>query len=74
VDALVKLGDQLYLEEQLNAAVATWEAALGLKPGDEEIVARIDRAKNVLVKLDELRREQNSEPSSEQPAGADAPP
>jgi tetratricopeptide (TPR) repeat protein len=74
VDALVKLGDQLYLEEQLNAAVATWEAALALKPGDEEIVARIDRAKNVLVKLDELRREQNSEPSSEQPAGADAPP
>ena len=74
VDALVKLGDQLYLEEQLNAAVATWEAALGLKPGDEEIVARIERAKNVLVKLDELRREQNSEPSSEKPAGADAPP
>ncbi len=74
VDALVKLGDQLYLEEQLNAAVATWEAALGFKPGDEEIVARIERAKSVLVRLDELRREQNGEPSGEQPAGADAAP
>jgi tetratricopeptide (TPR) repeat protein len=59
VQALVKLGDQLYLEEQLDAAVATWEAALGFKPGDEEIVARIERAKNVLGKLDELRRQQN---------------
>ena len=65
VDALVKLGDQLYLEEQLDAAVATWEAALGLKPGDEEIVSRIERAKSVLGKLDELRRQQNGGSSSE---------
>lgn len=58
VDALVKLGDHLYLEEQLDAAVATWQAALTLMPGDEEIAARIERAKTVLTRLEALRREQ----------------
>lgn len=60
VEALIKLGDHLYLDEQLDAAVATWQAALTLKPGDEEILARIERAKTVLKRLDALRRQQNS--------------
>ncbi|MCB1785366.1 MAG: hypothetical protein H6953_09975 [Chromatiaceae bacterium] len=60
VEALIKLGDHLYLDEQLDAAVATWQAALSLKPGDEEITARIERAKTVLNRLDALRRQQNS--------------
>lgn len=60
VEALVKLGDHLYLDEQLNAAVATWQAALNLKPDDEDIAARIERAKNVLSRLDELRKQQNT--------------
>lgn len=60
VEALVKLGDHLYLDEQLDAAVATWQAALTLKPDDEAILARIDRAKTVLNRLDALRRQQNS--------------
>ncbi len=59
IEALVKRGDQLYLDEQLDAAVATWRAALNLRPHDEEIRARIERAQTVLSKLDELRREQN---------------
>ena len=63
VEALVKLGDHLYLDEQLDAAVATWQAALTLKPDDEAILARIDRAKTVLNRLDALRRQQN--PSTE---------
>lgn len=58
IEALVKRGDQLYLDEDLDAAVATWRAALNLRPGDEEIRARIERAQTVLSKLDELRREQ----------------
>ena len=37
VEALVKLGDHLYLNEQLEAAVATWQAALILKPDDEAV-------------------------------------
>ena len=58
VEALVKLGDHLYLDEQLAAAIATWRAALSLKPGDEEIVARITRARTVLKRLDDLRDKQ----------------
>ncbi|MCB1723659.1 MAG: hypothetical protein KDJ39_08180 [Gammaproteobacteria bacterium] len=59
IEALIKLGDHLYLDEQLEAAVATWQAALTLKPQDEDIVARIERAKTVLSKLETLRRRQN---------------
>lgn len=58
VEALLKLGDHLYLDEQLEAAVATWKAALTLKPEDEEILARIERAKTVLSKLEALRQQQ----------------
>lgn len=63
VEALVKLGDHLYLDEQLDAAVATWQAALNLKPGDEEIVARITRARTVLKRLDDLRHRQQLPPA-----------
>jgi tetratricopeptide (TPR) repeat protein len=58
VEALVKLGDHLYLDEQLDAAVATWQAALTLKPDDEAILARVERAKTVLNRLDALRLQQ----------------
>lgn len=58
VEALIKLGDHLYLDEQLDAAVATWQAALILKPEDEAILARVERAKTVLNRLDALRRQQ----------------
>lgn len=58
VEALIKLGDHLYLDEQLDAAISTWKAALNLKPGDEEIVGRITRARTVLKRLDDLRHRQ----------------
>lgn len=60
IEALIKLGDHLYLDEQLDAAVATWQAALTLKPKDEEILARIERAKTVLSKLQALRKQQKA--------------
>jgi tetratricopeptide (TPR) repeat protein len=63
VEALIKLGDHLYLDEQLDAAVATWQAALTLKPDDEALIARIDRAKKVLNRLDALRRQQQPDES-----------
>lgn len=58
VEALIKLGDHLYLDEQLEAAVATWKAALNLKPQDEDILGRIERARTVLDRLDLLRKRQ----------------
>jgi hypothetical protein len=60
IDALVRLGDHLYLDEQLEAAVVTWQAALALMPGDEEIKARIERARTVLNRLEDLRRQQKA--------------
>lgn len=71
VEALVKLGDHLYLDEQLDAALATWRAALDLKPEDEDIQTRIDRAQTVLIRLDALRRQQNS--AAPEPAPIDRP-
>lgn len=65
VKALVKLGDHLYLDEQLEAAVATWKAALNLKPDDEELKARIERAKTVLRRLESLRQKQQAVPGVE---------
>ena len=64
VEALIKLGDHLYLDEQLEAAVATWKAALNLKPKDEDILARIERARTVLDRLDVLRRQQRQPPGA----------
>lgn len=65
VGALIKLGDHLYLDEQLEAAVATWQAALTLRPQDEEIINRIERAKTVLSKLENLRKRQNGTSTAE---------
>ena len=58
IEALVKLGDHLYLDEQLNAAVATWQAAQNLQPDDPDIAARLTRARTVLERLDDLRDKQ----------------
>lgn len=59
-EALIVLGDRLYLDEQLDAALASWRAALELRPEDEDILARIERAQTVLDRLETLRGQQNS--------------
>ncbi len=58
IDALTKLGDRLYLDNQLEAAVGTWQAALTLAPNDEEIIGRIERARTVMDRLRTLRQQQ----------------
>jgi len=58
IDALTKLGDRLYLDNHLEAAVGTWQAALTLAPNDEEIIGRIERARTVMERLRTLRQQQ----------------
>jgi tetratricopeptide (TPR) repeat protein len=58
VEALLRLGDHLYLDEQLDAAIGAWQAALTLQPDDSDIQARIERAKTVLENLESLRLRQ----------------
>jgi len=54
-EALMKLGDRLYRDEQIGPAVAVWEAALKLKPDQEQIAQKIDRARKVLENLEAIR-------------------
>lgn len=63
VEALVRLGDQLYLDEQLEAAVTAWQAALTLRPEDGAIASRIERADIVLRRLEALRLRQRASPA-----------
>ena len=57
-EALMELGDRLYRDEQIGPAVAVWEAALKLKPDQEQIAQKIDRARKVLEKLEAIRSAQ----------------
>ncbi len=66
VQSLVKLGDRLYREQQIGPAVAVWEAALKLAPGDEGIGEKIMRARKVMEKLQHIRsREGEGTPVTE---------
>ena len=68
VQALIELGDRLYRDQQIGPAVAVWEAAVKLKPDQEQIVQKIDRARKVLERLDEIRaRELEAESGGEAP-------
>lgn len=55
VTELVKLGDRLYREEQIEQAVIIWEIAAKLDPGENDIANKIDRALKVLGRLQEIR-------------------
>jgi len=52
---LISHGDRLYREEQIQNAVAIWEQAAIINPNHAGIAGRIDRAKKVLKKLQEIR-------------------
>lgn len=60
VKSLVKLGDSLYHNEQIGPAVKVWETALRLDPNQVEIKEKIDRARKVLEKLEEIRSRESS--------------
>lgn len=55
VTELVRLGDRLYREEQIEQAVIIWEIATKLNPTKEDIANKINRALKVLDRLQEIR-------------------
>jgi tetratricopeptide (TPR) repeat protein len=57
-DVLAGVGDRLYREEQIEAAVAAWKSALHLVPDRVDIATKIKRALVVQRRLQENRRQQ----------------
>jgi len=55
VEILMKLGDRLYRNQQIEASIAVWEAALKLDPNQQQVRERIIRARTVLNKLESIR-------------------
>ncbi|TVO70494.1 tetratricopeptide repeat protein [Sedimenticola selenatireducens] len=58
VEKLIKFGDALYRDEQIDQAVSVWESAEKLDEGRADIASRIDRAMKVLERLREIKKEQ----------------
>lgn len=57
VEKLIKFGDALYRDEQIDQAVSVWESAEKLDTGRADIASRIDRAMKVLERLREIKEE-----------------
>ena len=55
---LLKAGDRLYREGEVEGAKAIWQAAYNLDPNDSRAREKIERAQRVLENLDTLRKAQ----------------
>jgi hypothetical protein len=60
-------GDRQYRADNVNRAIRAWEPALELEPGNPELVKRLERARRVLARLEELKNRQHA---PVRPAGA----
>ena len=58
VTELVAKGDSLYRADKVHEALQQWNEALSLAPDNRALQERIDRANKVLVRLEELKRQQ----------------
>lgn len=67
---LNELAARLYLEGQIEPAIGVWQASLEIAPEQPEIRERLDRARRVRERLQELR---DTEPGSNGPAPSSAP-
>lgn len=56
LDSLLKTGDSLYREGEIEGAKAIWQAALKLDPHDTRAKEKIERADRVLKNLESLRQ------------------
>jgi tetratricopeptide (TPR) repeat protein len=58
VRALIRRGDRQYRADYVGGAIRTWEQALELDPDNAELNKRLERARKVLARLEELRKRQ----------------
>ncbi len=56
LDSLLKTGDRMYREGEIEGAKALWQAALNLDPDDARAKEKIERADRVLKNLESLRK------------------
>ncbi|MDJ0808110.1 MAG: tetratricopeptide repeat protein [Gammaproteobacteria bacterium] len=56
MDSLLKTGDRMYREGEIEGAKAIWQAALNLDPNDVRVKEKIKRADRVLKNLESLRK------------------
>ena len=61
---LINHGDRLYREEQIEKALLFWQEAALLNPSQSDIAMRIERAQKVLDKLQQIRSDENKEPTT----------
>lgn len=59
VSKLVGSGDRHYRADRVSIAITAWSDALLLKPEDVSISERLERARKVLARLDELKKKQH---------------
>jgi tetratricopeptide (TPR) repeat protein len=58
VAALIDQGDRLYRGDKVDEAIDTWDRALELDPENTGINERLERARKVLARLEELKTRQ----------------
>ncbi|MEN8179578.1 MAG: hypothetical protein ABFS39_13315 [Pseudomonadota bacterium] len=56
LDSLLKTGDRMYREGEIEGAKAIWQAALNMDPTDLRAKEKIERADRVLKNLESLRK------------------
>jgi len=60
VSTLTSEGDRQYRADNVVRAIQSWEHALALDPGNPELTERLERARKVLARLEELKNRQHS--------------
>ena len=60
VKELMAEGDRQYRADNVNRAIRVWERALELEPDNPKLVERVERARKVLARLEELKNRQRT--------------